>query len=605
VSGTLPSDGPKLDPAVALEQLRGSPAYPPGFYGTVRRRLPIFALVGALSVLLGLLPFPHNRTLEVLADGAMFFALTLAAVLVPWRRAPQWFWPVIPVGYIAVVALLSDAQGGYRSGLSALYLLPVVWLALYDRRSHLVVGLAAMALALLVPMALVGAPAYPPADWRIVVVLLVVATLVSSTVLTMVARDRAYVADLAEQSLFAQQNARDALAAREQLDSLLQAATETAIIGTDTEGLVTFFSAGAEHMMGYRAEEVIGTRTVYSLIDSAEGASRANQIRSLVEAVSTVPTAPLSTEGEVWTYVRRDGTMRRATVAMTSRSDGDRKVGYVFVASDVTQREELAADRERLLSAQREVTESLVEQNRRLRELTKMKDDVVATVSHELRTPLTSIRGFVELLLEVAGPSLDAEEVRMLRTIDRNSLQLLRVAEDLLSDPGAANGLRVTFVDTDLTQVAREAIEAMAGQAGDHRLDLEIGAGPTAIVHGDRDRLHQLLGNLLANAIKFTPAGGRIKVAVDTVGDFARLSVLDQGPGIPPSERPQLFERFYRLASATSEGIPGTGLGLAIAKSVAEAHEGTVDIVDTPGWSTTFRVLLPLASARHQRAIPA
>jgi two-component system OmpR family sensor kinase len=88
-----------------------------------------------------------------------------------------------------------------------------------------------------------------------------------------------------------------------------------------------------------------------------------------------------------------------------------------------------------------------------------------------------------------------------------------------------------------------------------------------------------------------------VHVVVDMIDDFARILVQDEGPGIPEADRPQLFERFYRLAAAMEMGVPGTGLGLAIAKSVAEAHEGSVDIVDTPGWSTTFRVFLPLRHA--------
>ena len=130
--------------------------------------------------------------------------------------------------------------------------------------------------------------------------------------------------------------------------------------------------------------------------------------------------------------------------------------GYVVVAIDVTEREELAAERERLYSVQREVTQSLVEQNNRLRELTKMKDDVVATVSHELRTPITSIRGFIELLLD-GVPELSEDQIRMLRTIDRNSAQLQRVAEDLLADPGGGHGLRVAFSELDLRQLAARA----------------------------------------------------------------------------------------------------------------------------------------------------
>jgi signal transduction histidine kinase len=265
----------------------------------------------------------------------------------------------------------------------------------------------------------------------------------------------------------------------------------------------------------------------------------------------------------------------------------------VVVAIDVTEREELAAERERLYSVQREVTQSLIEQNNRLRELTKMKDDVVATVSHELRTPITSIRGFIELLLD-GVPELSEDQMRMLRTIDRNSAQLQRVAEDLLADPGGGHGLRVAFSELDLRQLAEESVHACQTSATTAGVKVSLKASPFVPVFGDSTRLHQLLGNLLSNAIKFSPRGGRVNVVVDSIEDFARLLVQDEGPGIPEADRPQLFERFYRLAAAMEMGVPGTGLGLAIAKSVAEAHDGFVDIVDTPGWSTTFRVFLPL-----------
>jgi signal transduction histidine kinase len=268
----------------------------------------------------------------------------------------------------------------------------------------------------------------------------------------------------------------------------------------------------------------------------------------------------------------------------------------VVVAIDVTEREELAADRERLFAIQKEVTQSLIEQNNRLRELTQMKDDVVATVSHELRTPITSIRGFVELLLD-ASSDLTDEQLRMLGTIERNADQLQRVAEDLLADPGAGHGLRVAFTELDLNGLAEEAVQSMQTSAAVSGIALTMEPGGELPIFGDPTRLHQLLGNLLANAIKFSPRGGRVHVVVDSVDAFARVQVLDEGLGVPAGERDQLFERFYRLASSDEMGVPGTGLGLAIAKSVAEAHEGFVDIVDTPGWSTTFRVFLPLRTS--------
>ena len=270
--------------------------------------------------------------------------------------------------------------------------------------------------------------------------------------------------------------------------------------------------------------------------------------------------------------------------------------GYVVVAIDVTEREELAADRERLFAIQKEVTQSLIEQNNRLRELTQMKDDVVATVSHELRTPITSIRGFVELLLD-ATSDLTESQMRMLETIERNAEHLQRVAEDLLADPGAGRGLRVAFTELDLSRLAEDAVHAIQTSATVAGVVLTIDPGHEEPIFGDPTRLHQLLGNLLSNAIKFSPRGGRVHVIVDNVDSYARVQVLDEGPGIPEGERDQLFERFYRLASSTEMGVPGTGLGLAIAKSVAEAHEGFVDIVDTPGWSTTFRVYLPLRTS--------
>jgi len=273
----------------------------------------------------------------------------------------------------------------------------------------------------------------------------------------------------------------------------------------------------------------------------------------------------------------------------------------VVVAIDVTEREELAADRERFYAIKKEVTRSLTEQNNRLRELTQIKEDVVATVSHELRTPVTSIRGFVELLLDTSS-ELSESQVRMLQTIERNAEQLQRVADDLLADPGAGRGLKVAFTELDLAGLAKEAVDAMQISATMAGVMVTMEPCDEAVpIMGDRTRLHQLLGNLLSNAIKFSPRGGRVHVWVDTSGDYARIQVLDEGAGIPEGEREQLFERFYRLTSSTEMGVPGTGLGLAIVKSVAEAHEGFVDIVDTPGWSVAFRCFLPL----HTSSCPA
>jgi PAS domain S-box-containing protein len=598
---------------------------PPGLTA-MRVRLPVFALVVVGTVLIAVIPIPHGARREIFIAGVLFFALVAAAFLVPWDRLPDWAWLIIPIGYIAVIAIIRDAQGGADSGLEVVYLLPVVWIALYGRRLHLLVGLVCLYLALVVPLLVVGPPKYPTLEWRQVAVMATVTTLVASTVYTMVSRDRAYVRDLAQQSRLSHRNAREADYARDRLETLLRAATGSAILGVDPAGTVTFFSAGAEQMLGYLAPEVVGVRSIADFIDPAQIDERRQAIDNMR---STLEPLDAGTAAEVpWTARRKDGQLRRCVVrvralpapapeaaldeeledgqvaqeAASSDHEDPSEVrdaaapangGYVVVAIDVTEREQLAADRERLFAIQKEVTQSLIEQNNRLRELTKMKDDVVATVSHELRTPITSIRGFVELLLD-AHTDLTEDQTRMLRTIERNAEHLQRVSEDLLADPGAGRGLKVAFTELDLFHVVEEAVMAIQTSANVSGVLLTMEPGSQVPIYGDPHRLHQLLGNLLANAIKFSPRGGRVHVIVDTVDAFARVQVLDEGPGIPVGERDQLFERFYRLASSTEMGVPGTGLGLAIAKSVAEAHEGFVDIVDTPGWSTTFRVFLPL-----------
>ncbi len=612
----------------------------PGFYGTMRARLPLFALEAVAIVLIALVPFPTGSRREVLVAAVVFMGILTAAFLVPWERMPDFAWLVIPVGFLAVIALIRDAQGGGDSGLIIVFLLPIVWLALYGRRLHIVVGLLCLYLALALPILLIGAPKYPHSEWRQAIAMAAVTTLVSLTVFLVVSRNRVYVRDLVHQTEIARLSALGADQARDRLEALLRAATGSAIMGVDPAGTVTFFSAGAEQMLGYTAAEVVGIRSIAYFIDPAQIDERRQTIDSLRRNAFS-PADPEALAEVPWTATRKDGQKRRCVVRVRamptpvvddslggdrtapshnashpstnpvsaqrrrppSPEDASAATSYVVVAIDVTEREELAAERERIFSVQREVTQSFIQQNRRLRELTQMKDDVVATVSHELRTPITSIRGFIELLLDDA-PELTEEQVRMLRTIHRSSEQLQRVAEDLLADPGGGAGLTVAFTDLDLRDLTADAVDSFQTAATTAGVTISLAADHRVPVFGDPTRLHQLVGNLISNAIKFSPRGGKVQVVVDSADTFARVQVLDEGPGVPEAERPQLFERFYRLASTTESGVPGSGLGLAIAKSVAEAHEGFLDIVDTPGWSTTFRIFLPLQQAAQPGVHP-
>jgi signal transduction histidine kinase len=262
---------------------------------------------------------------------------------------------------------------------------------------------------------------------------------------------------------------------------------------------------------------------------------------------------------------------------------------------------EQAAEREKLLAGERtaradaEATQRLLaEQNDRLRELDRMKDEFVSLVSHELRTPLTSIRGYVELLLEDDSQLTDEQE-RFLGVVDRNSQRLLHVVGDLLFLAQVDAGkLTIEREELDLGEVVEHAVEASRPLAVDRGIELAASVAPVEAFAGDRGRLTQVLDNVISNALKFTPEGGRVRVTLATRDGCALLEVEDDGIGIPEREQGQLFERFFRSSRATENAIPGTGLGLAITKAIVERHGGRISVESKQPKGTTVRVELPL-----------
>jgi PAS domain S-box-containing protein len=257
---------------------------------------------------------------------------------------------------------------------------------------------------------------------------------------------------------------------------------------------------------------------------------------------------------------------------------------------DISERVEAERELGRLLDLERA-------HNEELRELDGLKDEFVALVSHELRTPLTSIRGYLELVLDGAPGSLDEEQERFLRVVERNAIRLQGLVGDLLFIAQVEAGrLALERAPVDVVELVAEAVEAARPAAAEKGIGLAAETAEATPFAGDRGRLGQLLDNLVSNAVKFTPAGGRVTVRASTSGDRLVLQVADTGIGIPAPEQHQLFQRFFRASSATAEAIPGTGLGLTIAKAIAEAHGGAIRCESTEGTGTTFTVELPLAA---------
>ena len=258
---------------------------------------------------------------------------------------------------------------------------------------------------------------------------------------------------------------------------------------------------------------------------------------------------------------------------------------------------ELAEERRKLFEAERaarteaeEVQRLLAEQNNRLRELDRLKDEFVSLVSHELRTPLTSIRGYVELLLD-EGEALSADQRRFLEIVDRNSSRLLELVGDLLFLAQIEAGkLAIEIGTVDLNRVVEECVETSSPAADARAIELTARLAPLPRIQGDRARLAQVLDNLVSNAIKFTPRGGRVEVRLLEENGSAVLEVEDSGLGIPEAEQAQLFERFFRSSTATAQAIPGTGLGLTITKAIVDRHGGLIEVESADDQGTTVRV---------------
>jgi signal transduction histidine kinase len=268
-----------------------------------------------------------------------------------------------------------------------------------------------------------------------------------------------------------------------------------------------------------------------------------------------------------------------------------------------------AVERELLLEAEqaaRAEAESsrqlLAAQNDRLRELDKLKDEFISLVSHELRTPLTSIRGYVELLEEDGG--LGEQQRRYLGIVDRNSARLLDLVSDLLFLAQVDAGkLAFELRPVQLDVIVAECIEASQPTALAKEIELLATTEELpAQLQGDPTRLAQVLDNLVSNALKFTPAGGRVDVRLSASDGLAVLEVQDTGLGLAEDEQHQLFERFFRSSRASEDAIPGTGLGLAIAKTIVERHGGRIALESAVNVGTTVRVELPLSLSELGRS---
>ncbi len=230
-----------------------------------------------------------------------------------------------------------------------------------------------------------------------------------------------------------------------------------------------------------------------------------------------------------------------------------------------------------------------------MRRLENLRREFVANVSHELRTPLTSIKGFVETLL--GGAMKDQEQSRrFLAMMEEDAGRLTRLIDSLLElSRLEAREAPLRREELDLAEQARQAAVLLVQQAAQKKITIQSHLETGLRVTADRDRVRQVLMNLLDNAVKFGKTGGTVDIRARRSGGFIRVSVEDNGPGVPAESVQRVFERFYRADKARSRELGGTGLGLAIVKHIVEAHGGTVGCESPAGRGATFYFTLPTA----------
>jgi len=243
-----------------------------------------------------------------------------------------------------------------------------------------------------------------------------------------------------------------------------------------------------------------------------------------------------------------------------------------------------------------------------LRRLEVIRRDFVANVSHELRTPLTAIKGYAETLLGTAGNDAETRR-RFLSVIDRHSGRLGRLIDDLLTLSDLELGRSPLRLGTVSVAAAVDDVLLILGEpAGRAGVELSESVEPeTLTVTVDPDRFRQVLINLIDNAIKYTPGGGRVSVRAAPSSGAAgartvEIVVQDTGIGIPAQDLPRLTERFFRVDKGRSRALGGTGLGLAIVKHIVQAHGGDLEIASTVGGGTTVRVYFPASTAGRAAA---
>lgn len=370
------------------------------------------------------------------------------------------------------------------------------------------------------------------------------------------------------------------------LRSILDTAAD-GIITIDERGRITGANHAAERLFGYTLQDMLG-QNVKMLMpnpyrDEHDGYLR-NYFRTGVKKIIGI--------GREVVGQRKDGSTFPMYLAVSEVVLGDRRI-FTGLVHDISERKRYEAE---LRQAKETADAARAEAER----ANRMKDEFLATLSHELRTPLNAMLGWARLL---RSDNLDTEtQLEAVEAIERNAMAQSQLIEDLLDVSRIISGkLHLNVRPVDLPAVIAAAIDTVRHAADAKQILLERRIAPSSrVVLGDATRLQQVVWNLLANAIKFTPHAGRVTIRLDWTDTHAQITVSDTGKGISPEFLPHVFERFSQADASSTRVHGGLGLGLAIVRHIVEAHGGAIDAHSAgEGQGATFTVQLPLAAIPH------
>jgi signal transduction histidine kinase len=499
---------------------------------------------------------------ESLADAGFRAALLAHAALfglsvaVPWNRLPAGAYAVIPVLDCVAIGFTRETGGSNFNVLSLLLVFPVTWLAVDRNRAGVVLAAVAALLSTLLPAAALGNVPTQGSMIRTIFLPLVMAAI-------------AFTAHVVAGTLYRQRETlvrKDEALADTAAESIRRQRLLDAVLSTVNVGVWVVDQDG---------RDVLTNKALQT--DAALSGLAPSAIQPwLFEADRTTPVPPerfptaRAAAGETFTdalYWAGEGDagedMRAYSVtARTMSSTDGNHAGAVITFAEVTALI-------RALSA---------------------KDNFVATVSHELRTPLTSILGYLELVLDEPGHEDIEDELKI---VQRNATHLLGLVNDLIAV--ASERVELNLQETDVAGLLAGAVASARTHASGSGVELVLDVEEPLTARVDPGRIRQVFGNLVSNAIKFSPDGGRVIARAHRANSHVVCSIADSGIGMDGQEQEQAFTKFFRSARSRETAIPGAGLGLPISKTIVEGHGGSISLRSEPGKGTTVTVNLPVS----------